>query len=73
MLRYAEARRFVLPRTGVGCRLPTKRFCFDEAVESGGWPVDGYLEHPDQAAADLVPHLDRISRRAAAPESGVSP
>jgi hypothetical protein len=66
VLQYGEARRFALPRTGVVCQLPTKRFFFDEDVESVGWPVDGYLDPIDRAAADLVPQLDRISRRAAA-------
>jgi hypothetical protein len=67
VMQYGEARRFVLPRTGVVCQVPTKRFFFHEDVEAVGWPVDVYLERIDQDAAELVPHLDRISLRAGTP------
>lgn len=59
-MQYGEARRFVLPHTGLVCQVPTKRFFFDEEVEAVGVPVDGYLEDMDQGAATLVSHLDAL-------------
>ncbi len=59
-MQFGEVRRFVLPRTGVVCQVPTKRFFFDEAVESVGWPVDVYLEDIGQDTGDLVRHLDAL-------------
>lgn len=59
-MQYGEVRRFVLPQTGLVCQVPTKRFYFDEAVESVGLPVDAYLERIDQDADALLPHLDHL-------------
>jgi hypothetical protein len=62
-LQYGEARRFVLPRTGLVCQLPTKRFFFGGPageVESVGWPVDVYLDDAAQAAAVVASHLNTL-------------
>lgn len=66
-MQYGEARRFVLPQTGLVCQVPTKRFFFDEPVEMVGVAVDGYLEPIDQDAASLIPFLDRYSALGASP------
>jgi len=60
VMQYGEARRVVLPATGLVCQLPTKRFFFDEEVEAVGWPADVYLEDISIAADQVVPHLDRL-------------
>ncbi|MBI3971440.1 MAG: hypothetical protein HY332_09135 [Chloroflexi bacterium] len=66
VMQYGEARRFVLPRTGLVCQLPTKRFFFDEDVEAIGWPVDVYLEDIGQDVVAIVPHLDLLATLAGA-------
>ena len=59
-MQYGEVRRFVLPRTGLVCQAPTRRFFFDAAVEGVGVPVDVYLEHNERDVTDLLPSLDRL-------------
>lgn len=58
--QYGEQRTFVLPCTKLVCRIPTKRFQFDDCVESIGFANDVYLERMDEPAEALVPHLDAI-------------
>jgi hypothetical protein len=63
-MQYGEVRRFVLPRTGLVCQLPTKRFFFGECdgeVESVGWPVDVYLEDSACDVEAVVPQLDKLA------------
>jgi hypothetical protein len=47
-MQYGELRQFVLPRTGLVCQVPTKRFFFQHEVELVGWPTDVYLENAGQ-------------------------
>ncbi|HEX2037036.1 MAG TPA: S41 family peptidase [Chloroflexota bacterium] len=60
-MQYGEVQRFVLPRTGVLCQVPTKRFYFDGEVESVGVAVNCYLQQIDQDAGEVVPHLSAVS------------
>ncbi len=57
-MQYGEARRFVLPRTGLVCQVPIRRFFFDGEVEGVGWPARLYLERTDQPAEELAPWLE---------------
>jgi hypothetical protein len=60
VMQYGQIRRFVLPHTALLCQLPTRRFFFDEQVESVGWPVDVYLEDVTADAGTMVPRLDSL-------------
>lgn len=59
-MQYGQACRFVLPRTGLVCQLPTRRFFYDEKVESVGLRVDAYLEDARQDADTVVGHLEAV-------------
>jgi hypothetical protein len=54
-MQFGEARRFVLPATGIVWQMPTKRFFFDTEVEGVGIPVDVYLEDINAPIAAIAP------------------
>ena len=58
-VQYTEMRRFILPKTGVQCLVPTKRQEFGREVEGAGWPVDIELSAADltRDAVNLLPLL----------------
>jgi len=59
---YGQLQTFVLPRSGLAVRVPTRQFLFEEyaEVEAVGLPVDVYLEDIGQPADALIRLLEAL-------------
>jgi hypothetical protein len=65
--QYGNAPSFVLPRTGLGWVVPTKRNYHGAQVEGVGHPVDLYLDEPRRPVTELLPALRTLGQPAPTP------